>query len=71
LGLSAAASGEDIADLQERVAELEAQAEDVPHRRKYLLLVMGFLRELLELHLQLVDRVERELDDENGSAAAP
>jgi hypothetical protein len=62
---------EDIADLQERLVKLEAQAEDVPHRRKYLLLVLGFLGELLELHLQLVDRVERELDGEDGSAATP
>jgi DNA-binding PadR family transcriptional regulator len=62
---------EDIADLQERLVELKAQAEDVPHRRKYLLLALGFLGELLELHLQLVDQVERELDGEDGSAATP
>jgi DNA-binding PadR family transcriptional regulator len=61
---------EDIADLQERVKELEARAEDIPHRRKYLLLVMGFLRELLDLHLRLVDQVERELADD-GSARTP
>jgi hypothetical protein len=34
----------------------------LPHRQKYLLLVAGFLRRLLELHLELVDEVERELD---------
>jgi DNA-binding PadR family transcriptional regulator len=55
---------EDIADLQERVNEAEARAEDLPHRRKYLLLTTGFMRELLELHLQLVDEVERELADD-------
>jgi DNA-binding PadR family transcriptional regulator len=55
---------EDIADLHERLNEAEAGAEQLPHRRKYLLLVTGFLRELLELHLQLVDRVERELADD-------
>jgi DNA-binding PadR family transcriptional regulator len=32
-----------------------------PHREKYLLLVIGFLRKLFELHLELVDEVEREL----------
>src|SRR5829696_5678023 len=38
---------DDIADLQERVAEAAARAEDLPHRRKYLLLTTGFLQELL------------------------
>lgn len=52
---------QDIADLQERLAESEASANALPHRRKYLLLVNGFLRRLLELHLDLVDQVEREL----------
>lgn len=51
----------DIADLQKRLDEAEASAEDLPHRRTYLLLVIAFLRELLELHLRLVDEVEREL----------
>jgi DNA-binding PadR family transcriptional regulator len=54
---------EDIADLEARLEEAEASAEDLPHRRKYLLLVTGFLRRLLELHLELVDEVERELRD--------
>jgi PadR family transcriptional regulator AphA len=52
---------EDIADLFERVEENEASAEALPHRRKYLLLVNGFLRRLLELHLALIDQVEHEL----------
>jgi hypothetical protein len=33
----------------------------LPHREKYLLIVVGFLRRLLDLHEQLVDEVEREL----------
>jgi DNA-binding PadR family transcriptional regulator len=61
---------EDIADLQERVNEVEARSQDLPHRRKYMLLVTGFLRELLDLHLRLVDQVERELADD-GSARTP
>jgi DNA-binding PadR family transcriptional regulator len=52
---------EDIADLSERLDHGEMTADALPHRRKYLLLVIGFLRELLELHLELVDEVEREL----------
>jgi DNA-binding PadR family transcriptional regulator len=53
---------EDIADLSARLAETEAAANTLPHRRKYLLLVVAFLRRQLELHLELVDEVERELD---------
>jgi DNA-binding PadR family transcriptional regulator len=52
---------EDLADLFERLAEAEASAEGLPHRRKYLLIVCGFLRRLLELHEELIDEVEREL----------
>jgi DNA-binding PadR family transcriptional regulator len=55
---------EDIADLSARLDEAEESAETLPHRRKYLLLVIGFLRQLLELHLELVDEVERELSPE-------
>jgi DNA-binding PadR family transcriptional regulator len=51
----------DIADLRERLDETEATADGLPHRRKYLLLVMAHLRRTLDLHLQLVDEVEREL----------
>jgi hypothetical protein len=52
----------DIADLPVRLEETEAAADDLPHRRKYLLLVTGFMRRLFQLHLDLVDEVERELD---------
>jgi DNA-binding PadR family transcriptional regulator len=55
---------EDIADLLARLDEGEASAELLPHRRKYLLLVIGFLRRLLDLHLELIDQVERELAPE-------
>ena len=59
---------EDIADLQVRLDETEAAAHAFPHREKYLLLVVGFLRRLLDLDLELVDEVERELD---GDPAVP
>ena len=52
---------DDIADLSARLDESEASAHELPHRAKYLLLVVGFLRRLLELHLEWVDEVEREL----------
>jgi DNA-binding PadR family transcriptional regulator len=51
----------EIADLHGRLDESEQTARELPHRMKYLLLVQGFLRRLLDLHLELVDDVEREL----------
>jgi DNA-binding PadR family transcriptional regulator len=52
---------EDIADLSAQLDLAQASAETLPHRRRQLLLVIGFLRRLLELHLDLVDAVEHEL----------
>ncbi|HEY7429497.1 MAG TPA: hypothetical protein VH641_02065 [Streptosporangiaceae bacterium] len=51
----------DIGDLFARLDESEAGAARLPSRTKYLLLVFGFLRRLLELHLEFVDDLEREL----------
>jgi len=51
---------EDIAELMERLDESVATAEALPHRSKYLLLAIDFLRDYLTLHLNLVDTVERE-----------
>jgi DNA-binding PadR family transcriptional regulator len=59
---------DDIADVRERLEESIAAADTLPHRRKYLLLVYGFLGRLANLHLELVDEVERELD---GDRAVP
>jgi DNA-binding PadR family transcriptional regulator len=59
---SIAALREDIADLEARLDETEAGADGLAHRRKYLLMVVAHLRGLLDLHQQLVDDVERELD---------
>lgn len=63
---SISALREDIADLSQRLDESEAAAEALPHRREYLLLVNRHLRRLLELHLALVDEVERELDPDGA-----
>jgi DNA-binding PadR family transcriptional regulator len=60
---------EDIADLQARLDEAVEAAGALPHRSKYLLMVIEHLRRLLDLHLELVDRVERELDVGEGRAA--
>jgi DNA-binding PadR family transcriptional regulator len=53
---------EDLADLRARLEETKASAEGLPHRRKYLLMVTGFLEAVFALHDQLVDEVERELE---------
>jgi DNA-binding PadR family transcriptional regulator len=51
----------DLADLRTRVKEFEQRASELPHREKYLLLVIDFLHRFLDLHADLVDEVEREL----------
>jgi DNA-binding PadR family transcriptional regulator len=58
---SIAALRDDIEALRAGLDETEAGTSALPHRQKYLLLVTGFLRGLLELHEELVDDVEREL----------
>jgi DNA-binding PadR family transcriptional regulator len=63
---SAATIRADIADLMARLDETERRAELFPHRRSYQLLVIGFLRRLLDLHLELVDEIERELAPNRG-----
>jgi DNA-binding PadR family transcriptional regulator len=55
---------EDIADLRTRLGDANATAEQLPHRRKYLLMVTGFIDRILDLHDELVDEAERELDSE-------
>jgi DNA-binding PadR family transcriptional regulator len=52
---------DEITDIERRLDEAERAAEDLPHRAKYLLLVVGFLRGFVELHEQFVEDVEREL----------
>jgi DNA-binding PadR family transcriptional regulator len=57
------------ADLVELLAELdqaELRAQTLPHRQKYLSMVTGFLRRYLELHLELVGEVERELSSDGA-----
>jgi DNA-binding PadR family transcriptional regulator len=52
----------DLDDLDARLDESARAADALPHRREYLLLVNEFLRRYVELHRELVERVERELD---------
>jgi PadR family transcriptional regulator AphA len=62
---------DDIADLAARLDMAEANAETLPHRRKYLLLGHRLARRLLEVHLDWLDDVERELGGKNKSKRAP
>src|SRR5262245_40640467 len=52
----------EIADLRQRLDDSARTAEELPHREKYLALVIGFLRGYVDLHEQLVDAAERELE---------
>jgi DNA-binding PadR family transcriptional regulator len=56
----------DIADLAGRLDDAERDVDALPHRRKYLLLVFGFLRRVLELHSEFVAEVEHDLTSEEG-----
>jgi DNA-binding PadR family transcriptional regulator len=58
---------DDVADLQARLDEAEQAAHELPHREKYLLLTTGFMRRYLELHLELIDAVEREMAPQQAS----
>ncbi len=61
---------DDIADLSARLDESEKSAELLPHRRKYLLLGNRLARRLLDVHLEWLDDVERELGPERSSDAS-
>jgi DNA-binding PadR family transcriptional regulator len=61
---SLAALREDLDDIRARLDETQATAHELPHREKYLLMVTGFLRQVLDLHDDLIDEVARELSAE-------
>jgi PadR family transcriptional regulator, regulatory protein AphA len=52
----------DIADLSARLDVAEAAAEALPHRRKYLMMGHRLSRRLLDVHLEWLDEIERELE---------
>ena len=51
---------DDLADLRARLDDTAAAAGELPHRRKYLLLAVEFLRRYVDLHEELVEEVERD-----------
>lgn len=60
----------DVADLSTRLDDAERTAHSLPHRETQLTLVIWFLRRLLDLHLQLVDRAEAELTETTEAVTA-
>jgi DNA-binding PadR family transcriptional regulator len=60
---------QDLSDLRARLDESVSSAVALPHRSRYLLIVIDFLRGYPELHEQLIDRVERELAPSRGGAS--
>jgi PadR family transcriptional regulator AphA len=53
---------DDIADLAARLDVAEEMAATLPHRRQYLLLGHRLGRRLLDVHLEWLEEVERELE---------
>jgi DNA-binding PadR family transcriptional regulator len=58
----------ELAELHGRLDDSEEAAAELPHRSRYLLLAISFLRRYVDLHADLVDEVERELV---GGGATP
>jgi DNA-binding PadR family transcriptional regulator len=58
---SMAALRDDLIDIEQRLDDAERHAAQLPHREKYLRLVIGFMRRFLELHQELIDEVDTEL----------
>jgi hypothetical protein len=62
---------DDISDIEQRLDDAERRATALPHREKYLRMAIDFMRNLLELHLELVDQVERELSSDQTVETSP
>jgi DNA-binding PadR family transcriptional regulator len=56
----------DLDDIRERLEESVRGAEVLPHRSKYLLMVIGFLERYVDLHAELIEQVEREFASDDG-----
>jgi DNA-binding PadR family transcriptional regulator len=52
---------DDIAMLSDKLDEAEAMSARLPHRAKYLMMTHRLSRRMLEVHLEWLDDVEREL----------
>jgi DNA-binding PadR family transcriptional regulator len=61
---------DDLIDIQQRLDDAERSAAQLPHREKYLRLVIGFMRRYLDLHQELIDDVDRELTPSKAAKRA-
>jgi DNA-binding PadR family transcriptional regulator len=61
---------DDIADIQARLDDAERTAAELPHRERNLKLVIGFMRDYLDLHLRLIETVEREMAPRSAPSPA-
>jgi DNA-binding PadR family transcriptional regulator len=61
---------DELAELSTQLDAAEARAALLPQREKYLLLVIGFLRDLLRLHVEWIATVEDQLSEDTRRATA-
>jgi hypothetical protein len=61
---------DDIADIQARLDDAERTAAELPHRERNLKLVIGFMRDYLDLHRRLIETVEREMAPRSAPSPA-
>jgi DNA-binding PadR family transcriptional regulator len=52
---------DEIADVEARLDDAERRAAELPHRERNLKLVFSFLRDYVDLHRKLIERVEQDL----------
>jgi DNA-binding PadR family transcriptional regulator len=62
---------EELVELHARLDESVATAESLPHRARYLLLAISFLRRYLDLHADLIDEFEQLGDDGEIAVSRP
>ncbi len=60
---SLAALRGELDEIEASLDEAETTSTEIPHRTRYLLLVHGFGRALVQAHRQWLEQVERELGD--------
>jgi DNA-binding PadR family transcriptional regulator len=59
---------EELDHLEALVLEMDAQADRVPHRTRYLRLNHAYARQLIELHREWITAVEHELSPKRGDS---
>jgi DNA-binding PadR family transcriptional regulator len=57
---------EELTELAERLERAEATVDQLPHRKKYLLLAFRFVSDIFDVHMRMIEELERELSDDVG-----